>query len=720
MNNSIQKMNTKGYIAMDQNENIFDDSDIDMDPENPVFDSDEDSDSEIEIIDNIDEQEEIEDENKKIIIRNDQDKEKQNQVKNINKLLPKNTIFKNVNLNTCSDHKILEVFGKLKQKWIVDDYKNILSTNLLNKYCSNLGMEHDDDIDVLNENYKFAMSENLILYQCMKSRKLIKDDIDDEYGLEIKKITEIIHYSHKVLASLIHSKRTMDPSYDTFSNIDETFQKCTTPDLDAKSVDDYHKLLLYLFNQLSSEKCGRYQTYVCQQKYIEGNATHYWEKKWEIKEFIEKYTNPHTNWEYWLIREKAGNFSKIQEYLEDKDCYGYFPDVKRSTGVWAFKNGLYHNRHVTQEGKLTWKFYEFGKTVVPANLIASVYYDQEFTAHKYTPENTFGNWRAIPTKWYDQITRFQFSIYEGHEDDIYDLLAVLIGRLPSEVGKWDKWEVFLFLVGLAGCGKSMILLNVIGKMFDDIDIGHLENENEKKFGWSPFKDKAVIIATEIAKTFNMSPQMFQKMVSGEHMTLPCKNEKPVETVWKSHFAFGGNEMFNLIDSAGAIARRTMVFNIYRPVPENMKNTEMPSLLAGNIGNLIHKTTCAYLEKREVVGTGSLWHHVSKYFLDQRDSVMSETNPFYSFITSDLVELDPDYFCEIHEFRVGYNLHLKQLGMSRDRFSKDTYIGPFAKLSGTKGFEICIKHQIKMKTRDEKGNLVEDERPRDYVVGLKMA
>lgn len=714
MNDHQQKMNNKRHIIMDQNEELFNevDSDIDMDLEHAL--DEESEDSEVEIIENYDEDEEEKQE------ENDNEPIRPKQKENANNNLPKNAIFKNVNLNTCSNQTILELFGKIKQKWMVKDYLNIPHAKLLSKFSVNLGTDKDEDIDILNENYKFCMSENMILYQCMKSRGLVKDDIDDEYGLEIKKITEIIHYAHKLLASIIHARRTMDPSYDTFSNIDETFQKCTTPDLDAKAVDDYHRLLLYLFNQLSSDKCGRYNGYVCQQKYVNGHATHYWEKKWEIKEFVEKCTNPHNNWEYWIIREKGGNFTKVVEYLESNDCYGYFPDVDRTTGCWAFNNLLYHNRHETEDGDITWKVYEYGKDVIPAKLIASVYFDCDFTAHKYTPNGTVENWRDIPTPNYDKITKYQFAIYEGHEEEIYDLLMVLIGRLPAPLGVYDKWEVFLFLVGLAGCGKSMILLNVIGRLFDDIDIGHLENEGEKKFGWAPFKDKKIVIATEIAKTFNMSAQLFQKMVSGEHCTLPQKNDKPAMVKWTAPFAFGGNEMFNLVDKAGAIARRTIAFSIYRPVPEEMKDTRMPDLLAANIGNIAHKATCAYLEKRRIVGKDSLWKHLSQYFLDQRDEVMTETNPFFSFITSDQVELGPDYFCELHEFRVAYNLHLRQMGIIRDRFSKDTYIGPFAKLSGEKGYEIGIKQQVKMESSDEQGNLVQDDRPKDYVVGLRMA
>jgi hypothetical protein len=218
----------------------------------------------------------------------------------------------------------------------------------------------------------------------------------------------------------------------------------------------------------------------------------------------------------------------------------------------------------------------------------------------------------------------------------------------------------------------------------------------------------------------MAAQLLQKIVSGENVTLPQKGIDPWEGKWLAHLAFGGNEMFKLQDKAGALARRAMVFNVYRPVPDELKNLEMPELLTLENPNMIHKTTCAYLEKRKQVGKGSLWSHVSGYFLDQRDTVMAETNPFYSFITSDQVALGLGYYVDVHDFRVAYNHHLKQLGMGRDRFSKDTYIGPFAKLSGSKGFEIGIKIGIKMDTMDEQGNVIEGKETKDYVIGLKLA
>ena len=164
----------------------------------------------------------------------------------------------------------------------------------------------------------------------------------------------------------------------------------------------------------------------------------------------------YTNYEYWLIIKKAGNQEKLVKDLTENDTGGHFPDVNRSIGVFSCLNGVYHNRHVDKNGKLTWKFYEYESSeIIPANLIASRFYDIEFTAHKYTPNNSYKDYHKIPTPYFDQITKYQFEINDDYGEDIYDLLLVLIGRLPAELCKWDKWEVFLFLVV---CSQILLLM----------------------------------------------------------------------------------------------------------------------------------------------------------------------------------------------------------------------------------------------------------------------
>jgi hypothetical protein len=484
---------------------------------------------------------------------------------------------------------------------------------------------------------------------------------------------------------------------------------------------EHHQLILYLKRMLSNKQCKRYHQYVCCQKYINNNATHYWEKKYTIKKFIEEYTNEYNHWSMWLIRENAGNFIKVCDYLENKDCGSDFPDLERNMGVYAFKNGLYNCRHIDANGILTWKFYTYGsEEVIPGHLVASKFFDLNFTANQYTKPGTVDNWRDIPTKYFDKLAKYQFEIYKKHSGDIYDFLSVLIGRLPAELNKYDSWSVFPYIVGLAGCGKSMIIENVIGYMFEDIDIGWLENDNERKFGWSPFKNKKIILSTEIERSFNTPETLFKKLISGENVTLAVKGESPVEMQWVAPIVFSGNELFGLNDKAGSIARRTITFRISRPVNEKDKITNMNVLLRNNVGNLIHKFTCAYLEKRKIVGTNSIWNNLPQYFIDQRELVNRRTNPFYEYVLSNEIELGQDFYVELHEFKMAYRLYCKYNGHKIDSgFSQDTYEGPFANIGLKYHIDIKVEHGVVKNYKDIDGN-VGPGKPNDYVTGLKIS
>lgn len=126
-----------------------------------------------------------------------------------------------------------------------------------------------------------------------------------------------------------------------------------------------------------------------------------------------------------------------------------------------------------ENGEPMWKFYYFtDDELIPDDLIACKYFDIEFKAHEYTPEGTTDNCETIPTPNFDKLTKFQFDLYKERSESIYEFLLVLLGRLLSPLRVWDKWEVFPFLIGSAGCGKSMII-QTVANLFENVDIGWL-------------------------------------------------------------------------------------------------------------------------------------------------------------------------------------------------------------------------------------------------------
>lgn len=695
----------------DKKMNMHNDSDMDYDEpdiDENVFSESDLSEEEFEEEKKIEEDEPIKN---KIVEYKEQKNQEQNEKIN-------QTVFKGVNVLTCSDDEIRRVFHLLKDKWMIDDYESIQMSDLMKMWEKTYKIHNTIDMDELKSNYSLLYMECMSMVNVFQKRNLFEQDKElDPYYINLKKIMFLINYSYRILGGTINSKRLMDPTFDTLSNLDETYFRCST--IDTSKVDDSQQLKLFLLGQLSFIECRRYNNYVCQQKYINGRATHYWEKRWTIEEFIEEYTDIHKHFKMWQIREKSNNHSEVIKYLKEKNCRPYFPDVVRTSCCYAFKNGLYYGRHRQEDGKLGWKFYEYdGDEVIPNDLVACKYFDIDFTAHQYTKSGTTDGWRDIPSEYYDKITKFQFQLFKNDSEDIYDFLLILLGRLLAPLGQYDKWEVFPFLIGTAGCGKSMIV-NMVEYLFENVDIGHVQDTNEGKFAYGPFFHKKILTSTEIKKSFNTPATLFQQFISAEHVTLPIKGKDPVEGQWIVPILFAGNELFGLADKGGSIGRRTIRFSFLRTVREENRIMDMMDRLQANIGNLLHKMTCAYVEKLNQLGIDSIWKDIPEYFKKQREDVTRESNNLYAFLNDKtLIEYDEKYECSINDLKNAYNLYCKANHYPHEQFRPDLYLAPFSDMSFKLGYNIEVEKDAVRETTDEDGEVTK-EKPQDYVIGLRL-
>ena len=60
-----------------------------------------------------------------------------------------------------------------------------------------------------------------------------------------------------------------------------------------------------------------------------------------------------------------------------------------------------------------------------------------------------------------------------------------------------------YLKGIAGAGKSTIINDVAGRLYEPIDVGSLSNNCERQFGISSFCDKLLFTAAEIKADFRI-------------------------------------------------------------------------------------------------------------------------------------------------------------------------------------------------------------------------
>jgi hypothetical protein len=163
------------------------------------------------------------------------------------------------------------------------------------------------------------------------------------------------------------------------------------------------------------------------------------------------------------------------------------------------------------------------------------------------------------------------------------------------------------------------------------------------------------------------------------------------------------------------------FSFYRKVREEDKIMNMDELLSKNMGNILHKMTCAYLEKINQIKKRSIWMNISKYFIEQREKVTQETNPFYNYLSQQsIVTFGKGLFIDFATLKLSYKNFCKINNiLVVGQVIEDTYLAPFADISFKVGHDIYVEKNTKRKQMDEDGNLVEDERPRDYVIGLSL-
>jgi hypothetical protein len=648
-------------------------------------------------------------------IFNDVDRQKKLRIYN-------ESIFKGINTKSkkFSNSDLLLIFGRLENKWIDKSHRTSTLDEKLTKMRINFRADSNMDMEQLRTNYLAVRKESDFVYRRFIDNKIINTtDLQDPYLTKFKKISQLIERAYISVYGSIEIHRLMDPSVDArTAAVDDDLFKLSTKDV--SKTDQRERLKMTLVEILYFHQCRRYHGCVYQQKYIDGYASHYWEKQWDMEEFVQEFTDEENNYDLWVIREKGNNYASVVEYLKDRTLKRKFPEVVRNDGVYAFKNGIYNSRHVMENGEPMWKFYYFtDDELIPDDLIACKYFDIEFKAHEYTPEGTTDNCETIPTPNFDKLTKFQFDLYKERSESIYEFLLVLLGRLLSPLRVWDKWEVFPFLIGSAGCGKSMII-QTVANLFENVDIGWLQDSNEGKFAFSPFAKKKIVMSTEIKRTFNTPATLFQQMISGENITMAKKGEEPVELRWTQPIIFAGNELFNLADKGGSITRRTITIPFYRKVKEENKIMDMDERLLANVGNILHKMTCYYLRKRKEIGKQSIWNNMPIHFIEQREKVSRETNPFVSFInTNTLVEYNQEFYCQMDLLRLSFKSYCRTNGHDFENLRPDVYMSPFADLSDLVGFEIHVKENVKMDSVDEEGVVTKDTVPHDYVMGLRL-
>lgn len=171
-----------------------------------------------------------------------------------------------------------------------------------------------------------------------------------------------------------------------------------------------------------------------------------------------------------------------------------------------------------------------------ASIKVAAFHPQDFDLYEdLKGDFQSGSWHNIPTSAIDMILDHQCF----PEDVKRVVYALFIGRLMTPCGAddtvpWPDWlphdtdrhrsdmsahtEVFIMAFGVSGTGKSE-LTKVPLTMFNDnvAIVGQLQNDNSAGFPLQHLLHSKLVIGTEMDKSFNLPPTLFNQVRS--HITV---------------------------------------------------------------------------------------------------------------------------------------------------------------------------------------------------------
>lgn len=546
-------------------------------------------------------------------------------------------------------------------------------------------IEVDDEHDLRNNSsyesfqlkyYKKLHKVVTLHHKFAKDGLLVGNDDDEEsnheeFNKKFSQLFETLFYWEQMIRSCWRVKVTSDEeAYESSMNTDIGLFRFKR--IDPSDNTPYQNLILYLCTVLA-EKGYRRQGDQCMQRIYteEGYDTHAWKPISTIEQFVYKATNKDDNYQQWHnATNPPSNASKAIEHLEKMNDM-HFIDVVKDRKLFSFPNGLYETGIFNKESNRWedhWYPHSDGSAlkVNPARSACN-YFEIPFDDYE-----DLNDWRDIPTPHFQSILD-----YQEFESEVCDWMYVfVIGRMLYEVGELDSWQVVPFLKGRAGTGKSTILNYITKSLYHTLDVGVLANNSEKVFGLSAIKDKFIFIAPEVKGNIGLEQTDFQTLVSGEDMSIPEKFKTAKAVTWKIPGAFAGNEPMDYKDNQGSVSRRLVLWEFCKTIKKDDSDPELPKKLSFELPALLVKGNRAYLEMVNKYGKKGIWNILPEYFQQTKKDMAEQTNALQHFLGTSKVEFGEDLYILQSHFTRAYNLHVQENNLTKARWNKDYYSGPF--------------------------------------------
>jgi phage/plasmid-associated DNA primase len=573
-------------------------------------------------------------------------------------------------LEESNKEDLMEYLENLNEKWKIP--KGV--ENIKCKILKNYGIHSLDkvDIDIIETNKCKILWE---LTGVQDKFYKFYDINDDNYKTMWTRIFENFYYSDKFIKNIYLLDRMASDSYDTSLNEDDDLLfKFTT--IETSKNSPYQNLLLYIFGKIKELEYAKYQESIYKKKIVNGNFTYSWVKVDTIKNFIVNSCNMRTNYEQWKNSTAGGNnnIKAADQYITEYTG----PEIKnieKDRHVHAFKNGVYISKiNVGTEYEPIWsdKFIKYGEKSEYLNndTVASKYFDLEFN-----------NYDEIPDEDFYEIMKdcpvFKSILdYQKFSKEVQKWMIVFIGRNLFNINEIEKWCVIMYLLGMAGAGKSTIIEKIIAKFYDEEDIKMMSNNIEKKFGLKPLCSAKIVIAPEIQADCSLEQTEWQLLTEGGKLT-PAEKNKNAETItWCPPVPMAGNSVPAYKNNCGQQSRRTVIWKFWRAVVDT--NTHLEKELEKEIPTIMKMSVKGYLWAVNKYKKKGIWKILPKYFQENQEEMDENTNTLLNFLKSSKVAMSEKLYVPEKIFKQAFNDHCRENNLTKSQFTVDFYSGPFAK------------------------------------------
>ena len=441
-------------------------------------------------------------------------------------------------------------------------------------------------------------------------------------GGRANRCISVMHYMGKMVIDAQRMKECKSsPSVQMkFDHRDSSAPTTFIPEGEESTMNDYQQVIIYVLGMLKSVNYKRYKNYVCKQI---GN-TRAWEKVEKIDVFVETLFDKYTNTEMWQKFTKTGTVRKsLIEHLQV--CHdSQFPELKKNRHVFSFRNGLYVAKDIDGSPR----FYPYDSEefrCLDPTVVSAKYFDIDYNDTEY------GDWYDIPTPSLDTILD-----YQKFPRDVKECIMYFLGRMLYDVNEEEKWQVVMFLKGMASTGKGMIC-QIATYFYEDEDVGTLSDNPEKQFGLSAIYDKFCYIAPEITSKFSLGQADFQSMISGESVSIGRKFKTAESVRWKVPGIYAGNEPPGYHDNSGSIQRRLVTIPFPNQVKPEDIDTELPDKLRAEVPMILRKANEAYHHAVSKFIRGGIWAHLPQLVKNTREEMALSTNALRHFLASPSIE-----------------------------------------------------------------------------------